>query len=115
MSLCSLSYLGGVLDRASAISCGSGAVTCPFTGRIIRNGTGEIDTGYTTQDRCRGNDAGKTGIGVTIQGKPMHGKPTQGRLTQGKQCMGNDAGEMTKGKLMQGKWRKGGCLDQGTL
>ena len=35
MSLCSLSYLGGVLDRASAISCGSDAVTCPVTGRII--------------------------------------------------------------------------------
>jgi hypothetical protein len=36
MSLCSLSYLGGVLDRVSAISCGSDAVTCPVTGRIIR-------------------------------------------------------------------------------
>ena len=35
MSLCSLSYLGGVLDHVSAISCGSGAVTCPVTGRII--------------------------------------------------------------------------------
>jgi hypothetical protein len=35
MSLCSLSYLGGVLDHASAISCGSDAVTCPVTGRII--------------------------------------------------------------------------------
>ena len=35
MSLCSLSYLGGVLDRASAISCGSDAVTDPVTGRII--------------------------------------------------------------------------------
>jgi len=30
-----LSYLGGVLHRASAISCGSDAVTCPVTGRII--------------------------------------------------------------------------------
>ncbi len=36
MSLCSLSYLGGVLDRVSAISCGSDAVMCPVTGRIIR-------------------------------------------------------------------------------
>jgi hypothetical protein len=35
MSLCSLSYIGSVLDRASAISCGSDAVTCPVTGRII--------------------------------------------------------------------------------
>jgi hypothetical protein len=35
MSLCSLSYLGGVLDRVSAISCGSDAVTCPVTGWII--------------------------------------------------------------------------------
>ena len=35
MSLCSLSYLGGVLDRASGISCGSDAVSCPVTGRII--------------------------------------------------------------------------------
>ncbi len=35
MSLCLLSYLGGVLDHASAISCGSDAVTCPVTGRII--------------------------------------------------------------------------------
>jgi hypothetical protein len=35
MSLCSLSYLGGVLDRASAILCGSDAVTCPVTGQII--------------------------------------------------------------------------------
>ena len=35
MSLCSLSYLGGVLDHVPAISCGSGAVTCPVTGRII--------------------------------------------------------------------------------
>ncbi len=36
MSLCLLSYLGGVLDRASAISCGSDAVTCLVTGQIIR-------------------------------------------------------------------------------
>ncbi len=35
MSLCLLSYLGGVLDCASAISCGSDAVTCPVTGWII--------------------------------------------------------------------------------
>jgi hypothetical protein len=35
MSLCSLSYLGGMLDRASTISCGSDAVTCPVMGRII--------------------------------------------------------------------------------
>jgi hypothetical protein len=35
MSLCSLSYLGGVLDRVSMISCGSDAVTDPVTGRII--------------------------------------------------------------------------------
>ncbi len=35
MSLCSLSYLDGVLDRVSTISCGSDAVTCPVTGRII--------------------------------------------------------------------------------
>jgi hypothetical protein len=35
MSLCLLSYLGGVLDRASAISCGSDTVTCLVTGRII--------------------------------------------------------------------------------
>ena len=39
MSLCSLSYLGGVLDRASAILCGSDAVTCPVTGRIINDMT----------------------------------------------------------------------------
>jgi hypothetical protein len=38
MSLCSLSYLGGVLDRASAILCGSDAVTDPVTGRIIMDG-----------------------------------------------------------------------------
>jgi hypothetical protein len=37
MSLCSLSYLGGVLDRAYAILCGSDAVTCPVTGRIIKH------------------------------------------------------------------------------
>ncbi len=30
-----LSYLGGMLDRASAILCGSDAVTCPVTGQII--------------------------------------------------------------------------------
>ncbi len=35
MSVCLLSYLCGVLDCASAISCGSDAVTCPVTGRII--------------------------------------------------------------------------------
>ena len=35
MSLCSLSYLGDVLDRASAISCGSDATTDPVTGWII--------------------------------------------------------------------------------
>jgi hypothetical protein len=35
MSLCLLSYLGGMLDHASAISCGSDAVMCPVTGRII--------------------------------------------------------------------------------
>jgi hypothetical protein len=35
MSLFLLSYLGGVLDRVSAISCGSDAVTCPVTGLII--------------------------------------------------------------------------------
>jgi hypothetical protein len=35
MSLCLLSYLGGELDRASAISCGSDAVTCPVLGWII--------------------------------------------------------------------------------
>jgi hypothetical protein len=35
MSLCSLSCLGGVLNRASVISCGSDAVTCPVMGRII--------------------------------------------------------------------------------
>ncbi len=35
MSLCSLSYLDGVLDRASTISCGSDTVTCPGMGRII--------------------------------------------------------------------------------
>jgi len=35
MSLCSLSYLGGVLDHASAILCGSDAATDPVTGRII--------------------------------------------------------------------------------
>ncbi len=34
MSLCSLSYLGGVLDHASAILCGSDAVACPVMGRI---------------------------------------------------------------------------------
>ncbi len=33
--MCSLSYLGGLLDHASAISCGSDAVTCWVTGRII--------------------------------------------------------------------------------
>ena len=35
MSLCSLSYLVSVLDRASAILCGSDTVTCPVTGRFI--------------------------------------------------------------------------------
>jgi hypothetical protein len=35
MSLCLLSYLVGVLDCVSAISCGPDAVTCPVTGRII--------------------------------------------------------------------------------
>jgi hypothetical protein len=35
MSLCLLSYFGGVLDCASAISCGSDAVTCLVTGWII--------------------------------------------------------------------------------
>ena len=35
MSLCSLSYLGGVFDHASAISCGSDAVMCLVTGWII--------------------------------------------------------------------------------
>ena len=35
MSSCSLSYLGGVFDRAAMISCGSDAVTDPVTGRII--------------------------------------------------------------------------------
>ena len=35
MSVCSLSYLGGVLDRASAISCGSDAITDPVMGWII--------------------------------------------------------------------------------
>jgi hypothetical protein len=35
LSLCSLSYLGGVLGRESAISCGSDAVTDPVTGWII--------------------------------------------------------------------------------
>ena len=35
MSSCSLSYLDGVFDRASMISCGSDAVTDPVTGRII--------------------------------------------------------------------------------
>ncbi len=35
MSSCSLSYLGGVFDRAATISCGSDAVTDPVTGRII--------------------------------------------------------------------------------
>ena len=35
MSLCSLSYLGDVLHCASAILCGSDAVTCLVTGRII--------------------------------------------------------------------------------
>jgi hypothetical protein len=35
MSLCLLSYLGGMLDCVSAISCGSDIVTCPGTGQII--------------------------------------------------------------------------------
>jgi hypothetical protein len=35
MSSCSLSYLGGVFDRAAMILCGSDAVTDPVTGRII--------------------------------------------------------------------------------
>ncbi len=47
MSLCSLSYLGGVLDRASEISCGSDAVTCPFTGWII------TCKAMVQPDRCR--------------------------------------------------------------
>ena len=46
--------------------------------RRRENGTGEIDAGETTQDRCRGNDAAKTGIGETIQGKPMQGKRRKG-------------------------------------
>jgi hypothetical protein len=35
MSSCSLSYLGGVFDRAATISCDSDAVTDPVTGWII--------------------------------------------------------------------------------
>jgi hypothetical protein len=35
MSSCSLSYLGGVFDRAATISCGSDTVMDPVTGRII--------------------------------------------------------------------------------
>jgi hypothetical protein len=35
MSSCSLSYLGGVFDRAATISFGSDAVTDPISGRII--------------------------------------------------------------------------------
>ncbi len=35
MSLCLLSYLSGVLDRASVILCSSDAVTCPVLGQII--------------------------------------------------------------------------------
>jgi hypothetical protein len=35
MSSCSLSYLGGVFDRAATISCGSDTVTDPVTGWII--------------------------------------------------------------------------------
>ena len=35
MSSCSLSYLGGVFNRAAMISCGSDAVTDPVTGWII--------------------------------------------------------------------------------
>ncbi len=35
MSSCSLSYLGGVFDRAATISCGSDAVTDLVTGQII--------------------------------------------------------------------------------
>jgi len=35
MSLCLLSYLGGVLDHASMILCDSDAVTYPVTGWII--------------------------------------------------------------------------------
>ena len=35
LSSCSLSYLGGVFDRAVMISCGSDAVTDPVTGWII--------------------------------------------------------------------------------
>ena len=39
MSSCSLSYLGGVFDRAAMISCGSDAVTDPVTGSIISGGS----------------------------------------------------------------------------
>ena len=35
MSSCLLPYLGGVLDHAAMISCGSDAVTDPVTGWII--------------------------------------------------------------------------------
>ncbi len=35
MSSCSLSFLGGVFDRAARILCGSDAVTDPVTGWII--------------------------------------------------------------------------------
>jgi hypothetical protein len=35
MSSCSLSYLGGVFDRAATILCGSDAVIDPVTGQII--------------------------------------------------------------------------------
>ncbi len=35
MSSCSLSYLGGMFNRAATILCGSDAVTDPVTGRII--------------------------------------------------------------------------------
>ena len=35
MSSCSISYLGGVFDRAATILCGSDTVTDPVMGRII--------------------------------------------------------------------------------
>ncbi len=56
MSLCLLSHLGGVLNCASAISCGSDAVTCPVLGRII------IDTSEVSLSKKTISSAGNATI-----------------------------------------------------
>ncbi len=68
MSLCSLSYLGGMLDRASAISCGSDAVTCLVMGGII-----SADSRYNLQTHQCANHISQT----RPPSKTMHSTTTQ--------------------------------------